>query len=75
VKPAFERFEGCHGIDFHVGVEEHSGDLIDIVAISRWKSADAIQSAIDGEDYEAALSELRKLFEQAPIIRHFELVE
>jgi quinol monooxygenase YgiN len=75
VRSAFERFDGCHGIEMYVGVEEHSGDLIDVVAISRWDSPDAIQRAIEGDDYDQALAELRKLFEQAPIIRHFELVD
>jgi quinol monooxygenase YgiN len=75
VRPAFEQFEGCHGIEFYIGVDEHSGDLVDIVALSRWESTDAIQRAIDSDDYEEALAELRKLFEQAPIIRHFELVD
>jgi quinol monooxygenase YgiN len=74
-QPAFEKFEGCHGIEMLIGVEEHSGDLVDIVAISRWDSLQSIESAIASVDYDRALAELRKLFQQTPIVRHFQTID
>jgi quinol monooxygenase YgiN len=75
VQPAFAAFDGCHGIEMLIGVEEHSGDLVDIAAISRWDSLQAIENAIASDDYDRALAELRKLFQQTPIIRHFETID
>lgn len=75
VKPAFESFDGCHGVEMVLGVEEHSQDLVDIASISRWDSLESIESAISSDEYKAALEEIRKLFQQSPIVRHFELVE
>ena len=75
VQSAFNSFPGCHGIELTIGVEEHSGDLVDVAALSRWDSLDAVQTAIKTEEYDEALSGIRKLFRQAPIVRHFELVE
>ena len=75
VVPAFESFEGCHGAEMSLGIEEHSGDLIDVVSISRWESMEAIHDATRTDQYQEALAEIRKLFQRAPIIRHFELVE
>ncbi len=75
VVPAFERFEGCHGAEMNLGIEEHSGDLVDVVSISRWDSIDAIEDATRTDEYQQALAEIRKLFQRAPIVRHFELVE
>ncbi len=75
VVPAFNTFEGCHGAEMNLGIEEHSGDLVDVVSISRWDSMEAIENATKTEDYREALAEIRKLFQRAPIIRHFELVE
>lgn len=72
VRPAFERFEGCHGIEMVVGIGEHSADLVPIAAISRWDSIDAVERATATEGYDEALNEIRKLFAQSPIIRHFE---
>ncbi len=72
VAPAFDAFRGCHGIELLVGVDEHSGDLVELCAISRWESRDAIDAAIRSDDYRQALAEFRKLFQQTPIIRHFE---
>lgn len=72
VAPAFESFAGCRGIELLVGVDEHSGDLVEVCAISRWESRDAIEAAIASDEYRQALAEFRKLFQQTPIVRHFE---
>ncbi len=74
-QPAFLRFPGCHGIEMLIGASEHSADLVEIAAISRWDSIDAAEAATKTPEYEAALSELRQLFQQSPIVRYFELVE
>lgn len=75
VIPAFHAFDGCHGAEMNLGIEEHSGDLVDVVSISRWDSMEAIQVATKTEEYQDALAEIRKLFQRSPIIRHFELVD
>ena len=75
VRPSFERFAGCSGIEMTIGVEEHSGDLVDVASLSRWDSLDSIQAATATDDYATALAEIRRLFRQSPIIRHFEVVE
>lgn len=75
VDPAFDAFPGCHGIEMFIGVEDHSGDLVEVAAVSRWDSVDAIATAIETDEYMEALAELRKLFVQAPLVRHFERVE
>jgi heme-degrading monooxygenase HmoA len=58
-----------------IGVGEHSGDLVEIVAVSRWDSVEAIEAATKTSEYEVALSEIRKLFVQSPIVRHFEAID
>lgn len=75
VRPAFSRWDGCHGIDMHISVDEHSGDLVEVAAISRWDSRAAIETAVAADDYDAAMANLKKLFQQTPIVRHFEAVE
>lgn len=75
VKPAFLSFDGCAGVEMVIGVEEHSGDLVDIASISRWDGMAAVQSAIQTPEYQEALAEIRKLFAQNPLVRHFEVAE
>jgi quinol monooxygenase YgiN len=75
VRPAFQAFDGCHGVEMLIGVGEHSGDLVEIAAISKWDSVQAIERAIKTDDYDNALTEIRKLFQQSPIVRHFENVD
>lgn len=75
VRPAFEAFPGCQGIDMHRGIEEHSGDLVDVAVISKWDSLEVIEAALATPEYAQALAELRTLFRHTPIVRHFETVE
>ena len=75
IVPAFTRFAGCHGIEMGLSLEEHSRDLVLLVAISRWDSLAAIQLATSSPEYAEAVSELRTLFQENPIVRHFELTE
>ena len=75
VRPAFEAFEGCRGVEMVIGVEEHSLDLLDVASISRWDSIEAVQNALATDEYRNALKEISNLFQQAPIVRHFEVAE
>ena len=75
VRPAFLAFEGCTSIDMVIGVGEHSGDLVDVASISRWDSPEAVEAAIGTEQYKDAMKEIRDLFAQNPIVRHFAVVE
>jgi heme-degrading monooxygenase HmoA len=75
VRPAFEAFDGCRGIYMYIGLDEHSGGFVDVAAISRWESRDHINKALASREYKEALAEMKQLFEQAPIVRHFEQVE
>ena len=75
VRPAFERFEGCEGIEMHIGIDEHSGDQVEIVTFSRWTSRAALEEAQSSGDYAEAMEHIRPLFHQSPIIHHFEPVE
>ena len=71
VQPVFNEFEGCRGIEWYIGIDEHSGDLVDAVAISRWDSPEAIEKATRSNEYKGALANLRQLFQQSPIVRHY----
>jgi heme-degrading monooxygenase HmoA len=72
VQPAIEGFPGCRGIEMLVGLEERSGDLLDVLAISRWDSVEAIEQAYTTREYDEAMKDLRELFQRTPIVRHFE---
>jgi quinol monooxygenase YgiN len=74
VQPAFARFAGCHGVDMYLGTER-SSVLIEVAAISRWDSKEAIGAALATPEYTEAMTELKKLFQHAPIVRHFETLD
>ena len=51
------------------------GDLVDVAAISRWESMDAMNEALKTPEYDESLRELRQLFEETQIVRHFEIAD
>ncbi|MEA2499593.1 MAG: hypothetical protein QOH26_1998 [Actinomycetota bacterium] len=74
VQPAFALFEGCHGVEMYLGLEARSV-VVEVAAISRWDSREAIDAALATEEYTEAMAELKKLFQHAPIVRHFESID
>ena len=74
IAPALSKLAGSRGIEIHVRVDERHGDLVEIAVVSRWDDRDAMEVAIRSEEYTDAMTELRPLFQQAPIVRIFEVV-
>jgi len=74
IAPALTKLAGSRGIEIHVRVDERHGDLVEIAVVSRWDDRDAMEVAIRSEEYSDAMTELRPLFQQAPIVRIFEVV-
>lgn len=75
IRPTFESFEGCEGIEMHMGIEEHSGDQVDVVTISRWASRQALDDVSRTGEYAEAMDHIRSFFHQSPIVRHFESID
>ena len=74
IAPAIAKLTGSRGIEIHVRVDERHGDLVEIAVVSRWDDRDAMEVVIRSEEYTDAMIELRPLFQQAPIVRIFEVV-
>jgi quinol monooxygenase YgiN len=74
IAPALTQLSGSRGIEIHVRVDERHGDLVEIATVSRWDDRDAMEVAIRSEEYSDAMAEFRPLFQQAPIVRIFEVV-
>ena len=74
IAPALAQLSGGRGIEIHVRVDERHGDLVEIATVSRWDDRDAMEVAIRSEEYTEAMAQFRPLFQQAPIVRIFEVV-
>jgi len=75
ITPALAGLSGSRGIEIQVRVDERHGDLVEVAIVSRWDHRDAMELAIRSDEYTDAMSELRPLFQQAPIVRIFEVVD
>lgn len=75
ITPALAGLSGSRGLEIHMRVDERHGDLIEIAVVSRWDDRDAMEAAVRSPDYTEAMAELRPLFQQAPIVRIFEVLD
>jgi quinol monooxygenase YgiN len=75
ITPALASLSGSRGIEIHVRVDESHGDLVEVAVVSRWDHRDAMELAVRSDEYTDAMAELRPLFQQAPIVRIFELAD
>jgi quinol monooxygenase YgiN len=74
IAPALAGLSGSRGIEIHVRVDERHGDLVEIAVVSRWDDRDSMEAVIRSDDYSEVMAQLRPLFQQAPIVRIFEVV-
>jgi len=75
ITPALASLSGSRGIEIHVRVDERHGDLVEVAIVSRWDHRDAMELAVRSDEYAEAMAEFRPLFQQAPIVRIFEVVD
>jgi quinol monooxygenase YgiN len=75
IRPIFEEALNCRGIEIQVRVDERHGELVEVATVSRWDDVAAMEAAVRSEEYADAMAELRPLFQQAPIVRIFEVTD
>ena len=75
IRPTFEEALNCRGIEIQVRVDERHGELVEVATVSRWDDVAAMESAVRSEEYADVMAELRPLFQQAPIVRIFEVTD
>ncbi|MGH2774375.1 MAG: antibiotic biosynthesis monooxygenase family protein [Actinomycetota bacterium] len=75
ISPALGSLSGSRGIEIHVRVDERHGDLVEVAIVSRWDHRDAMELAVRSDEYTDAMAEFRPLFQQAPIVRIFEVAD
>ncbi len=74
VRPTLRSLTDCIEVEMLIGLEEHSGGLLEVVTMSRWSSPEALEAASGSDAYRQATEALRSLFQRAPIVHHFEEV-
>ena len=75
ISPALTSLSGSRGIEIHLRVDERHGDLVEVAVVSRWDHRDAMELAVRSDEYTDAMAEFRPLFQQAPIVRIFEVAD
>jgi quinol monooxygenase YgiN len=75
VKPVFESMPGCGSMELLLGAGRNAGGLVDAAAMSRWKSQDDLEAAIESRAVAESMVRILPFLRLEPIIRMFEIVE
>ena len=74
VRPAFAVVPGCLGIELAVCDHPNAGGLVDVGAISRWTSWDAMDAGISSRPIQEAVVRFRSLLRQEPVAKVLKVV-
>ena len=75
VKPAFADCPGCLGIELAVCHHVNAGGLVDVDAISRWRTVGDMEAGIASRAIKEAVVRFRSLLRQEPVAKVLEVLE
>lgn len=74
ILPVYRDLPGCLGIELTVSVDHHPGGLLECAAVSRWRSGEAMESALASRAAREAQVRVFELLRQEPVVRVFEVL-
>ena len=75
VKPVFDRIAGCESIELLINTSGNAGGLVEGCALSRWRSLDELERALETRDVTEALVRIRTMLRQEPVTKTFEVLK
>lgn len=75
IKPSLERQEGCESVELIAGIEKSPGGLVEGAALSRWRSRDDLERALDQREVQESIVRVRQLLRHEPVTKTFEVLE
>lgn len=72
--PVFRDMPGCVSMELVLGVEHNPGGLLECAAVSRWETAEAMQSAMTSRAVREAQVRIFELLRQEPVVRVYEVL-
>ena len=73
--PVFESLPGCTSIELLLGTDRNAGGLVDVGALSRWKSQDELTAGIESRAVGESMVRILPFLQLEPVIRMFEIIE
>ncbi|HEY0400001.1 MAG TPA: antibiotic biosynthesis monooxygenase [Acidimicrobiia bacterium] len=75
IAPVFESMPGCTSMELLLGIDRNAGGLVDAAALSRWKSPDELNAAIESREVAESMVRILPFLQLEPVIRMFEIIE
>jgi len=75
IKPVFESLPGCTSMELLLGMDRNAGGLVEAGAMSRWKSRDDLDAAIESRGVAESMVRILPFLQLEPVIRMFEILE
>lgn len=75
ILPALTRQPGCESVELVASVAPNAGGMIEGAAISRWRSKEALATALEQPDVQDSITRIRDLLRQEPVTKTYEVLE
>ncbi|MBI2169147.1 MAG: antibiotic biosynthesis monooxygenase [Actinobacteria bacterium] len=75
VKPALLSQPGCESVELVANVTRNAGGLVEGAAISRWRTMEDLERALDQREVQESIVRARQILRQEPVTKTFEVLE
>lgn len=74
VKPALLKQPGCESVELVANVSRSAGGLIEGAAISRWRTREELERALEQREVQESIVRVRELLRLEPITKVYEVL-
>lgn len=75
VKPVFDNVDACESIELLINVAGNAGGLVEGCALSRWRSLEELEHALETREVREALVRILTMLRQEPVTKTFEVLD
>lgn len=75
VRPALEKQPGCEAVELIANTQENAGGLVEGAAMSRWRSLEDLEKALEQREVQESLVRIRQLLRQEPVTKTYEVID
>lgn len=75
VAPALLEQPGCESVELVANVQRNAGGLVEGAAISRWRSMEELEAALETRAVQESLVRVRQFLRQEPVTKTYEILD
>lgn len=75
VRPALLKQQGCESVELVANTERNAGGLVEGGAVSRWRTLQELEKALEQREVQESIVRVRQLLRQEPVTKTYEVLD